>query len=628
MASIAAVVSWDEQHSAVDFVERMLDPVAHRGGQRCYAIRKRHIALASIGRDQAMPADADKLSQIKCDFVKCVGDLRLDDREELCHRLGCINSQESDANLLVKAYERWDDGFLEHVTGDFGFVLWDEQRRLLLAARDPFGVRPLYYAVLGSQIVFASEVKQILNLCGFAFPIENRAVLGILTGDFQPARETFFQKIRRVIPGHGLKVQNAKIVEFVYWSPPKSVVRYPCAADYFDEFRLRFRRSVERRLGKAEPIVAQLSGGLDSSSIVCMADSVFRSRNEAPTMQAISAVFPGLSCDESAFIDAVVRKVGIRSHRWDATSVCPFTDREETSVDHPWAGRSLSDSDEEFRLVEKIGAHVIVSGFGGDELLFERGIYRDLAASGKWGSLIQETMFVSMYSSQGGAYFLWDAVRSLLPASLRRLYRRLSPRRDSAPPTWLGEQLKKTWATNTEIPSVDSDHPFHSQTQRSTWEWLRNPKLWWALELQNLVAAQHGFEFRYPFLDRGLAEFVLALPFEMRRPMGEMKALLRKSLKSLMPPLILRRRRVTTFETVVVKQFMNCQAALRSIVYDQVWHSEPFVSQAYVQRLFDRIRQAPDANATQAIATIFDFAKLELWIRGLYSKGVFHLQGA
>ena len=132
-----------------------------------------------------------------------VADVRLDNREELNETLqGRRHPIPSDPELLVLGYRRWGNNLAGHLIGDFAFVLWDERDRTLYAARDPFGVRPLYYHSNARRLVFATEVVQVLALKDFERKIEERAVIDYLSDNYQHDRETFFEHIFRVLPGH------------------------------------------------------------------------------------------------------------------------------------------------------------------------------------------------------------------------------------------------------------------------------------------------------------------------------------------------------------------------------------------------------------------------------------------
>src|SRR5262249_37716666 len=148
-----------------------------------------------------------------------------------------------------------------------------------------------------------------------------------------------------------------------------------------------------------------------------------------PKLYTASAIYPGLGCDESKYLDAVARKVRFAAHRWNATTARSVDPREELDIGHPWGGSAADNLAWDQRLAQDVAPRVILGGFGGDQLLFEHGVFRDLAADGRWLRLFEQTALVPLYSSRGAGYFLRDALRESLPTFLRGAYRRWRPRR-------------------------------------------------------------------------------------------------------------------------------------------------------------------------------------------------------
>src|SRR5262249_32105482 len=143
------------------------------------------------------------------------------------------------------------------------------------------------------------------------------------------------------------------------------------------------------RLDPDRPVVAQLSGGLDSSSVVCMAADIAKSRGPQPAVLAASAVFPGFGFDENPPILSVIHLARVSSYRWDGTAGVAL-DPDAFCVDHPWGGSSEKCIEGDLRLAKERRVAAVLSGFGGDELLFERGIFRDLAVHGRWLELLHQ----------------------------------------------------------------------------------------------------------------------------------------------------------------------------------------------------------------------------------------------
>jgi asparagine synthetase B (glutamine-hydrolysing) len=160
--------------------------------------------------------------------------------------------------------------------------------------------------------------------------------------------------------------------------------------------------------------------------------------------------------------------------------------------------------------------------------------------------------------------------------------------------------------------------PRRSHTADFTWRWLTSPNLWWAVELQTLRAARVGVELRFPFLDRRLAEFVLALPYEARLPHGRMKRLLRYGMKELLPREVALRQGVTTFDAMVRRNFVKNRPCFRRVFADERWLCKEFINREAVKKLFETLDNRGESLVDcHAVATVLDVAQLELWLRFL-----------
>jgi asparagine synthase (glutamine-hydrolysing) len=540
-------------------------------------------------------------------------DGRLDNRRELVDVLGGSSRELSDRELLVAGYERWGTGLTERLAGEFAFVIWDEARRQIYAARDALGVRPLFYHHDARRVAFASNVEQLLALGDFEPKLEERSIFDYLLDEPRFAPETFFKGIHRLLPGHWLLATEDSIRQERYWRPHS---RPALQVDCHGEFRRLFEQAVEARLDSERPLLAQLSGGLDSSAIVCVADAIYaRNGVKRPPLTTASAVFPGLDCDETPYIDAVERQVRFPSEHWDATTEVPWDGTPRATAD-PWSAGP--EADQLFDLARRRGSQVILSGFGGDELLFERGIFRDLATSGRWLRLLRESALAPRYSTQSSWYFLQDGLRALVPEFARSRYRRFRLTHRGRPPAWLGPRLREFWPP---ADDKDSQPEFASRTQQMTWQRLTSGQMLLALETQCHQATRYGVEMRYPFLDVRLADFVLSLPFMCRLPTGEMKALLRRSVGELLPKEIARRRRVTTFDVNIRLHLERILPRVGEILSGNSWTALGFLNRDDVQKDVNMIDKGNLYRLTlDRLMQLWNFARLELWLRSVAEK--------
>jgi asparagine synthase (glutamine-hydrolysing) len=617
MVGIAVVVCWDGDPSAQDLTHRMLDQVPYRGSRRRTVSPKPGICLGMVDNDTAAkspppPADTDGSGW-------CVADVRLDNRDELPapDRSGG-QAAARDSALLAAGYERWGTSLADHLLGDFALALWDQGRGRLYAARDPFGVRPLFYQRSARRLLLASEVEQLLAVGAGGAGLEDSVVLDYLQLRHRHRHETLFRGICRILPGHwhcfgpdGCRAQR-------YWWPPRHDIRYPRQADYCCEFRRLFRAAVAARLEGGRPLVAQMSGGLDSTAIVCMADQVLRDSATKPPVHVVSCVYPGLDCDETRYVDAVAREIQLPVHRYPGAAPTTFQ-IPQANASEPNVIPVPRGAESDLGLAIQVAARGILSGLGGDELLFEGGVFTDLAVQGRWLTLLTQTVGTgSFYSVRGGWDFLEEASRRALPAAARRLYRRLRPAEPPPPPPWLGPRLRPLWQR---LPSEAQEAVrMRSATVEHTWKSMTSPALMWQTEWEVLRAARQGLEMRFPYLDRQLVDFVLAVPFEQRLPRGRMKVLLRKAMRGVVPRTILARTKLTLFDCLGALDFQINRSDWQVVLHADPWLSAPFVDRKAACEAFNLLDKGDfDCSNSFSLPSLRAIIYLEKWLRSSWN---------
>src|SRR5258708_4496845 len=235
-------------------------------------------------------------------------DGRLDNRDELAARVRGAAQAQSDVQILLDSYKKWGVDCVYRFVGDYAFVLWDSEARLLLLARDAFGIRPLYYHVDGTRIVWASNIEALLRCTDVPLdPDETYIALYLALetdGSITP-----FKAIRAIPPGGLCTVAGRKIGCHKYYdlSSHLTEIHYKTDAQYEEEFRALFTESVRARLRSDRPVVSELSGGVDSSSIVCIADRLTGERGDLhPKVATLSFVFDRAEqSDERRFIKEI-----------------------------------------------------------------------------------------------------------------------------------------------------------------------------------------------------------------------------------------------------------------------------------------------------------------------------------
>jgi asparagine synthase (glutamine-hydrolysing) len=542
------------------------------------------------------------------------GDVRLYNRNELKTLLEVPAAEDpTDLELARGAYRRWGRECPRHLIGDFAFVVWDDRARSLFAARDQIGVRPLYYRVGAQGLYVGSDVRQLLPTV--ANPIDSidpRKMLERMCRHFCTHGLTYFSGISFLRPGHYLLVDDGKAHETRYWLPQP---RGPIARSYEDEcaeLRALFRRAVEDRLDSDRPVVAHSSGGFDSSSIVMVADQLYRDRPQRPPLVTTAATVHGMPCDDSPYMDAVTRATQFENVRWSAFED-NFEDIESPSVSHPGEKRGPGGGPRtDVALARARGARALISGILGDGVLFAWAILRDLFRAGRFRQVVEET------ATTYAPLRLW---RGFLKSSLGLLPPRLAlailnqrAARVGSPPEWLGPALRAIYPP----PPEALDPPaiaWPSHMACETWARLTSPQTAFHVDSMMRYGAEDGIEVRMPFADVRLIEFILQIPWEHRVPRGDMRRLGRDALGGLLPKEFNQRLDQGSALPVLGLAARRILPGVRKIVNSGAWLSEPYVDRRVAARMIDDCLQRGEAADPRTSVTAMDFGVIEAWLR-------------
>lgn len=244
-------------------------------------------------------------------------DGRLDNRTELISQLrDYLDRHATDVEIVTASYLRWGIDFLSRLIGDFAISLWEPATGTLLLARDAFGTRPLYYEVSSKRIGWSSDLASLLDNATGPLAIDREYIAGYLSAAPELDR-TACKNIHSVPPGFAVAFRDDRITKREFWRPDsRQQIRYRRDSDYEEHFRELFRDAVGCRLRSDGPVWAELSGGLDSSSIVCMADQIVEAgESETSQLETVSYVYDkSPASDERRFIGEIERQRGRTGH--------------------------------------------------------------------------------------------------------------------------------------------------------------------------------------------------------------------------------------------------------------------------------------------------------------------------
>lgn len=559
-------------------------------------------------------------------------DARIDNRDELIKQTQPLKRSDrpvTDAELILAAYRKWGVRCPEHLLGDFAFAIWDVSQQRLVCARDPFGVRPFYYHhIPGRRFAFASEAKGLLALSDVSSELNDlemgRQLLLPLPSD---ASATSYREILALEPAHCMVVDRSGIRSNRYWDfDPDHEITLSSDAEYAEAFRELFFDSVRARVRSAYPVLTMLSGGMDSSSITCTAAMIGRER-AGQTCHTFSAVFEDVpESDERQFISAVLRDYDeLRPHYLYADRESPMNDRVLISScqESPSFGNAHINWNG-YRAAKASGARVVLDGFDGDNVVSHGlGYFSQLAREKRFLNLALEVRAYAITKGQP-----WQpAVRAWLESYLAvPLRRRLGLGRIRAllqPKTATSKVAApddRPWAEGLSRHFADQVAPFihyapAPRTQREEQvEALRKAANDHICETQNKSAAHWGVEPTFPFLDRRLVEFCLALPPQQKIRRGRTRIVLRNAMAGILPEVVRNRPFKSNLEPGFhhgIRKFS--MDAVRGVVHGEYPTADRYVDPEYLKSTHAKFVAQEESKAERQL--LLNSVALRVWLK-------------
>ena len=471
-------------------------------------------------------------------------DGRIDNHAELAHLLQLSPTSNSDSQIILAGFERWGENCFSRLVGDWALALWCETTHALYLVRDHAGTRTLYYEVRKDGILWGTYLET------FFADGEKRELDRAYAACYlacQPIRDlTPYKGIYAITPAHYVRVQMNQLIRKPHWSwMATSRIHYHKETEYEEHFLSLFKQAVERRTGAGAPILAQLSGGMDSSSIVCISDHIRRQQGGGSEDFLNSVSYYDDSepnWNEKPYFEAVEErrgKTGIHLAVCSTQSAYELPDVPTEVCLLPGINRETFERAKDFEsAIAGKGFRVILSGIGGDEVL--GGVPNPLPELADY--------FVAMRLAK----LLHQSVRWCLPdrfplalrlrevmAFVVRTYWPSRLKREQLPP-WL------------EAPFVDACSAQHAKdfTRQPGFKNLPSTiargHVWWSILESLPTSASQLFtrhEFRFPYLDKDLINYLFAVPPEYLLRPGRRRFLMRRALEGIVPTVVLQRPR-------------------------------------------------------------------------------------
>ncbi len=616
MCGIAGVFAYGEAPPPdLSLVRRMTDTLVHRGpddeGYRVHApVALGHRRLSIIdpaGGHQPMTNESERV------WLVCNGEIYnfRELRAELESHGHSFRSR-SDNEVIVHGYEQWGDDCVTRFNGMFAFALWDEVKERLLLARDHFGVKPLYFADTGGEVVFGSEIKALLASRRMTAAVDADALELFLHYRFVPSPQTLLRGVQRVPPGHRVICDRRGVRCERYWAPvpePRSGVS---ETDYVEGLRQRIATAVERQLVSDVPVGALLSGGVDSSAITALM---------ARAGARVQTFCVGFAGDEPLSELGAAREVAEwlgTEHHEVTLSAREFADLLPASVRHLEEPTTTTSIVPLFALARLAGSvvKVVLTGQGADEPF--GGYHRYLGERyGAWyrrlPALVRDGVVAPLVERLPGQQRLKRAVRSLGNA----------------------EDATRFLALYALLPEPMMAK-LHGDRPRLALEQLTAPIARWRDGVQHLdplsqlmyidarlsladdlllygdkMAMAWSLEARVPFLDLDLMALAESVPAELKLKGMERKYIHKRAVSAWLPERIVQRRKMG-FGVPTARWFRR---ELRDVVRDTLLAPNAAWRAHFAAAGVDAILAAHDTGAENYERQVFGLLTFELWHR-------------
>jgi len=502
------------------------------------------------------------------------------------HKLGHQFYTNSDTEVIVHAYEEWGENCVKEFNGMWAFAIWDSNKKQLFLSRDRLGIKPLYYFLNEKRFVFASEIKAILlDKAIQKIPNDRMIYEYLVYGMHDHTEQTFFSQIKRLLPAHNLLIDEKGVQVKKYWDIPcinKEIESSNKNDDVCAErFLGLFKDSIRLQLTSEVPIGTNLSGGLDSSAIVCTINQLLRLNTDLSVVigerqKTFTAYFEDKQIDEREYAEEVIAKTGAEGNfvspsseeLWEEIEKFVYFQEEpcmSSSIYANWCVQKLAS-----RKVK-----VVLNGQGGDELLTGYVMYhlvflKDLLRKKKVGSFFKELLSSFDILAPYIKHYLFSS-------SSRRLneIRQL-----------LNDEFICEVNSIVEIPDTRYENLPNLLYRQMTKSNL--PAL---LRYEDKNSMTFSLEARVPFLDHRLIEYVFSLPITQRLKNGWTKRVLRNAMKGILPEKIRRRRGKIAFATPQARWLKELGKEIREVFASSEFGNRKYFKQERILKNFAKENQ-------------------------------------
>lgn len=539
-----------------ELLQSMMNIISHRGpdDQGCVVFDAEydnaHLFSVGLGHRRLSILDLSELghqpmpSQDQRYWMVYNGEIYnyIELRDELIG-LGHTFISQSDSEVILAAYAQWGEQCQQRFNGMWAFAIYDRDSKKIFLSRDRFGVKPLYYWISPeNDFYFGSEIKQFTTLPSWKAVLNHqRAYDFLIWGLTDHTDETLFHGVYHILPGHSMTVDRNEDGSIETNVTEWYVLAGQKFEGSFDDAKVTFKNlmmdSVRLQMRSDVDIGSCLSGGLDSSTIVCLMNNLLCENNSQSVQKTFSACSTVSQYDEKKWIDIVVNNTDVDPYYCYPSIDNLFAESERLTwhQDEPFGSTSIFAQWNVFQLAAEKGVRVMLDGQGADEQLAGYHPYygarlASLFKSGRWIQFCKEVVIIRRRHEKSWTWLLSYIVSSLFPEFAKKIIRRI-----------LGiKHLHPEWMDITVLKATPKE--LHRSTAGSvnqlSYTQLTTGNLRMLLHWEDRDSMAHSVESRVPFLDHRLVEFVLGLPEDYKMRDGVTKRVLREGMRGILPDAI------------------------------------------------------------------------------------------
>jgi len=626
LSAICGIVYFNKRNVNNNRFEKMMNSISHReidgSGKWCEggaAFGHQMLCITPESLEEKLPYyDNDS---------KCVitSDARIDNREELFQKLQIPHDLQNsipDSILILKSYEKWGRECVKHLLGDFVFVIWDSKKQQILCATDHMGMKTIFYYQDYEKFIFSSEIKGI-----HASGIERKPNLkkismmstaGTLLNDYE---STFFENVFVMPAAEIMIIKSNGIEKYQYWTPDISArIKLKNEEEYIEAFQDVFLKAVKARTRSAFPVTSLYSGGLDSSAITAVAGHLLS--KEGKSVTALSAVLPdtykGMLVDEREYIDMLKGTKGIDIQYITDPWRGPFDNLEKLI----FAGEMPNYTSRHYLYTafaessDKIGARVMLDGCFGEigPSFHGDGYYAELFLKGKWLKLSRELSLKGNIENISVLRLLkGQVIKPFIPNYLQALLRprfdveqseKLSVIKETFAKRQLGEELESYKMQSKKFATT---YPNHRKNQFEACDIRRT-------RAGNGFVGYEKVTSAYPFADKRVIEFCLAIPGDMKVHNGYKRYTIRAGMDGFLPDKMRFRTTKEPFSPDYNIRYNNQKEMVRKMLLS-VKKSDLIKEIVDIEKIEKMLEHTMVTNRCN---TPSDFAAMHMVPRGIY----------